>query len=326
MTSYFRMALGIACLALVVLASGARAQDYPSRSIRLMVPGAPGDSIDIISRAMAQKLTEAFGQTVVVDNRPGSGGSVIAAETTARAAPDGHTIMMANFAILAILPALVAKPTYDPVRDFAPVTRTAVVPNVIVVSPAFGPNTLPELIALAKAQPGKISYASPGIGTGQHLGTEQLKSLAGINLVHVPYKGAVPGIIDVASGVVQVMMVPGPAVATYLKAGKLKPLAITSARRSPALPDLPTVAEAGFPGYDVSAWYGIVAPAGTPVAVVAKLNREIIRILNLPDVRERLQGLGMEPVTDTPEQFAAYIKAQSERWAKVIRDAGIKAE
>ena len=315
-------------VALVALLAGleAGAQPYPSKPIRMYVAGAAGDGIDTVSRAIGQKLSETWGQPVVVENRPGAGGGIAAAEATAKAAPDGYTLMMGNAGNLSINPGLIANLSYDPVKDFAPVSLAAVVPNLLVANPGLAANSVAELVLLAKAQPGRIHYASPGNGTGQHLGGELLKSMAGIDLVHVPYKGSGPGVTDLLSGQVQLMVVPLPVVLGHVRAGKLKALAVTSLRRSSVLPAVPTVAEAGLAGYDVSAWYGVVAPAGTPAEVVGRLNAEIMRVLGAAETREQLQKLGAEPAANSSAEFSAYIRSETRKWAKVIRESGAKVD
>ncbi len=318
--------LGVLALVQAFACASAHAQAFPSKPIRMFVAGAAGDGIDTVSRALGQKLTEAWGQQVVIENRPGAGGGIAAAESTARAVPDGQTLMMGNAGNLTINPGLLAKLSYDPVKDFAPVSLVAVVPNLLVANPGLAAATVAELIALAKAQPGKINYASPGNGTGQHLGGELFKSMAGIDLAHVPYKGSGPGVTDLLSGQVQLMIVPQPVVIGHVRAGRLKALAVTSLKRSSVLPSLPTVAEAGLAGYDVSAWYGVVAPAGTPAEIVGRLNAEIARVLGAPETRDQLLKLGAEPSPNTSMEFAGYIRSETLKWAKVIKDSGARVD
>ena len=313
-------------LATLFASMAAYAQPYPAKAIRMYVAGGAGDGIDTVSRAIGQKLTAAWGQPVVVENRPGGGGGISAAEATAKAAPDGYTLMMGNAGNLTINPGLIAKLPYDPLKDFAPIALAAVVPNLLVANPGLAANSLSELIAVAKAQPGRINYASPGNGTGQHLGGELLKSMAGIDLVHVPYKGSGPGVTDLLSGQVQLMIVPVPVVIGHVNSSKLKALAVTSLRRSSAMPFVPTVAESGLAGYDVSAWYGVVAPAGTSAEVVGRLNAEIVRILSTPETREQLLRLGAEPAANSSAEFAAYISSETQKWARVIRESGARVD
>jgi tripartite-type tricarboxylate transporter receptor subunit TctC len=317
------LALAVAWPALSRAQSG-----YPSKPVRFIVPSSPGGGTDIIARSLAQKLSEALGQQVVVDNRPGAG-QMIGIELAARAPADGHTILMAA-STLAINPVMFKTVPYDPVRDFVPITQAASLPNVVVVHPSVPVASLRDLLALAKQRPGQIAFASAGIGTSPHMSVELLKSMAGIDLVHVPYKGTAPGVVDLLAGQVSVM---APNVLTalpYIKSGRLRALAVTSAKRSDALPEVPTVAEAGaesgLSGYESVQWYGVLAPAGTPVEIVNRLNAEIVRALSAGDVRERLAADGAEPVGSTPAQFAAFIRAEIEKWARVAKAAGIKPE
>ena len=294
------------------------------RSVRFIVPSAAGGGTDIIARAISLRLGEVLGQQFVVDNRPGAG-QMIGIELAARSPADGYTILMAA-STLAINPIMYKKVTYDPLRDFAPITQAASLPNVLVVHPSLAVKSLAELIAYAKQHPGQLNFASAGIGTSPQMSVELLKSMAGIDMVHVPYKGTAPGVVDLLAGQVLVM---APNVLTalpHIKSGKLRALAVTSAKRSVALPDIPTVAESGLAGYDSTQWYGVLAPAGTPRAVVARLHDEIVRALRDPDVMKRLAADGAEPVGSTPEDFAAFIRSESEKWAKVAAAAGIRAE
>ncbi len=297
---------------------------YPSKPVRFIVPSAAGGGTDIIARSLAQKLSESLGQQFVVDNRPGAG-QMIGIELAAKSAPDGYTLVMAA-STLAINSIMFKKVSYDPVRDFAPITQAASLPNVLVVHPSLPVRTVRELIALARQRPGQINFASAGIGTSPQMSIELLKSMAGIDLVHFPYKGTTPGIVDLLAGEVTVMTPNVLTALPHIKAGKLRALAVTSARRSEALPDVPTIAESGLPGYDSTQWYGVLAPAGTPRGIVAKLHVEMVRALRLPDVRERLAADGAEPVGSTPEEFAAFIKSEIEKWARVATAAGIRPE
>jgi tripartite-type tricarboxylate transporter receptor subunit TctC len=292
--------------------------------VRFIVPSAAGGGTDIIARAVSLKLSEALGQQFVVDNRPGAG-QMIGIELAAKAPPDGHTILMAA-STLAINPVMYKKVPYDPLRDFAPVTQAASLPNVLVVHPSLPVNSLAELIAYAKARPGELNFASAGIGTSPQMSIELLKSMAGIDMVHIPYKGTAPGVVDLLAGQVKVM---APNVLTalpHIKSGKLRALAVTSGKRSRALPEIPTVAEAGLPGYDSTQWYGVLAPAGTPREIVARLHGEIVRALRDPEVGKRLEADGAEAVGSSPEEFSAFIRSETEKWAKVARAAGIKPE
>jgi tripartite-type tricarboxylate transporter receptor subunit TctC len=297
---------------------------YPSKPVRFIVPSSAGGGTDIIARALSQKLSEALGQQFVVENRPGAG-QMIGIELAAKAPADGHTILMVA-STLAINPIMYKKVSYDPVRDFAPITQAASLPNVLVVHPSLPVKSVAELIALAKREPGRIAYASAGIGTSPQMSVELLKSLAGIDLLHVPYKGTDPGVIDVLAGQVKVMTPNVLTALPYIKSGRLRALAVTSAKRSEALPDVPTMAEAGVPGYESVQWYGVLAPAGTPREIVERLHVEIAKALRAGDVRERLAADGAEPVGSSPDEFAAFIRAEIAKWAKVAKAAGIQPE
>jgi tripartite-type tricarboxylate transporter receptor subunit TctC len=313
----------LAALLLSALAGAASAQ-YPSRPVRFIVPSAVGGGTDIIARAIALKLSESLGAQFVVENRPGAG-QMIGIELAAKAPADGYTILMAA-STLAINPIMYKAVPYDPVRDFAPITQAATLPNVVVVHPSLPVKSITELIAYAKAHPGQLNFASAGIGTSPQMSIELLKSMAGIDMVHIPYKGTAPGVVDVLAGQVLVM---APNVLTalpHIKSGKLRALAVTSPKRSAALPDVPTVAEAGLPGYDSTQWYGVLAPAGTQREIVARLHGAIARALRDEEVGRRLAADGAEPVGSSPEEFTAFIKSETEKWAKVARAAGIKAE
>ena len=313
----------VAALALAALAGTACAQ-YPAHPVRFIVPSAAGGGTDIIARAVSLKLSEALGQQFVVDNRPGAG-QMIGIELAAKAPPDGHTILMAA-STLAINPVMYKKVPYDPLRDFAPITQAASLPNVIVVHPSLPVKSLAELIAYAKARPGELNFASAGIGTSPQMSIELLKSMAGIDMVHIPYKGTAPGVVDLLAGQVKVM---APNVLTalpHIKSGKLRALAVTSGKRSQALPEVPTVAEAGLPGYDSTQWYGVLAPAGTSRAIILRLHGEIVRALRDPEVGRRLEADGAEAVGSSPEEFTAFIRSETEKWAKVAQAAGIKPE
>jgi tripartite-type tricarboxylate transporter receptor subunit TctC len=312
-------------LAAMCAAWGAHADVYPSRPIRFVVAFPPGGGTDIIARSIAQKLAERLAQQVVVDNRPGAGGN-IGTDIVAKSAPDGYTMLMGSAGPLAINASLFASMPFDPQRDLAPVTLAASTPNVLVVHPSLGVATVKELIALAKAKPGRINFASSGFGTPAQLAGELFNSMAGVRLVHVPYKGASPALADLLGGQVQIMFSTMPPALPHVKDGKLRALAVTSLKRSPAAPDLPTLTQAGLPGFEANTWHGVVLPAGAPAEVIGKLNREIVTILHLPDVVERLSAQGAEPVGSTPEEFAAYIRSETAKWAKVVRESGAKAE
>ena len=299
----------------------ANAQTYPSRPVRLVIPFGTGGSADISGRLTAQKLSEALGQTFVVDNRGGAGG-ILGTEVVARAAPDGYTLLLGSFGTHTANPSLYKKLSYDPIADFAPVSLIATVPNVLVLNPSVPARSVPELVALARATPKGLIYASSGGGTGTHLAAELFESIAGIQMVHVPYKAAANAISDVISGQVQLMFSTLPSVLPQVKAGKLRALGITTSQRSEAAPDIPPIAEF-LKGYEVGTWFGILAPRKTPRDVVNTLAREIKRMTEMPDVRARLHGLGAEPVGNTPEVFEAYIRAELPKWATVIAAAGI---
>jgi tripartite-type tricarboxylate transporter receptor subunit TctC len=314
-----------AALALSAPHAAAAAEPYPARPVRFVVAFPPGGGTDIIARSIAQKLGERLGQQVLIDNRPGAGGN-IGTDLVAKSSPDGYTLLMGSAGPLAINASLFARMPFDPIKDLAPVTLAASTPNVLVVHPSLPAATVRELIALAKARPGEINFASSGHGTPAHLAGELFNSMAGVKLIHVPYKGAAPALADLLGGQVQLMFSTMPPALPHVKDGKLRALAVTSLKRSPAAPDLPTVDEIALPGFEANTWHGVVVPAGTPGAIVARLNREIVAILHLPDVVERLSGQGAEALGSTPEEFAAYIKSESVKWAKVVRDSGAKAE
>ncbi len=318
------MKLSTLTVALLAAASlPAHAQTYPSRPIRMLVPSTPGGSVDTLARTIAPRLAEKWGQQVVVDNRAGAGGS-IAGEMTAKAPPDGYTLMMGTIAATATNVSL-QKINYDPLRDFAPVTLVATQNLMLVVHPSVPAKSVKELIAVAKAKPGQLSFASAGNGTGGHLSGELFKLLAGIDMLHVPYKGVAPALVDVVAGQVSMTFASLISGTPQYKSGRLRALAVTGAKRSVALPELPTMQEAGVKGYESSTWYGVIAPAGTPPEIINKLNAEIVGILKQPEIFERLSQEGAEPVGNTPQQFAAHIKSEIEKWRKVIQAAGIKA-
>jgi len=310
---------------MLVCAQGtAQTAAYPARPVRFIVPSAAGGGTDIIARAISVKLSEALGQQFVVDNRPGAG-QMIGIELAAKSPADGHTILMAA-STLAINPVMYKKVPYDPVRDFAPITQAASLANVLVVHPSLPVKSVAELIAYAKQRPGQLNFASAGIGTSPQMSIELLKSMAGIDMVHIPYKGTSPGVVDLLAGQVSVMAPNLLTALPHIKAGKLRALAVTSAKRSEGLPDVPTIGESGLPGYDSTQWYGVLAPAGTAREIVARLHDEIVRALRAPEVMQRLAADGAEPVGSTPEEFAAFIKSEIDKWARVARAAGIHAE
>lgn len=313
-----------ALFAFCLLCGIARADNYPSKPIRIIVPYPPGGFNDTLARTLGQKLTEKWGQPVIVDNRPG-GGTTIGTNLAAKSAPDGYTLLIVSFAF-AVNPALFASLPYDTAKDFSPILLAASTPNLLVVNPELPVKSVKELIALAKSKPGKLNYASAGNGSSNHLSMELFKSLTGVDVVHIPYKGSAPAVTDLIGGQVDLMFDNVPNVLAQVKTGKLRALAVSSKERSPFVKDLSTVAEAGVPGFDVSVWFGVVAPAGTPQPVIAKLNAEINGILKLPEIRQSFNSQGVETAGGTPAEFAAFIAAQTTKWAKVVKDSGAKAE
>jgi len=316
----FALAMAACCAPGVAVA-----QPYPSKPIRLVVPFPPGGSLDVVARAIGQKLTEAWGQPVVIDNRPGAGGN-IGADLVAKSAPDGYTILEGALSTHAVNVSLYSKLPYDPVRDFAPITLVAITPNVLVVNPSFPVNSVPELIAYAKAHPGALSFGSGSNGSAGHLAGELFKSEAGVDMVHVPYKGGAPALQALLAGDTQLMFDNLANSTAQLKAGKLKALAVTTAKRSSLAPELPTLAETGLPGFDIYTWWGFMAPAGTPKEIVAKWNAEVTRILSTPEMKAFFAQQGAEPAPTTPEQFAALIKGEIPKYARIIKASGAKVD
>lgn len=310
-------------LAVVIGPSVTNAQDYPAKSIRFIVPFPPGGATDTFARILGQKMNESWGQQVVVDNRPGAGGN-IAAELAAKSPADGYTIISIGMAH-AVNVSLYKKIAYDPVRDFTPITQVAWVESFLVVHPSLPVKSVKELIALAKAKPGLINYGSGGNGQPGHLAGELFKMLAGIKMVHVPYKGAL-SMVGLLNGDHAVEFNNLITVGAHIHSGKVRVLAVGSAQRSPLMPELPTMMEAGVPGYEKVQWFGVLAPAGTPQPIISKLNAEMVRALRLPDVTKRLRDLGSEPVASTPEQFDALIKSEIKKWARVIKEVGIRID
>jgi tripartite-type tricarboxylate transporter receptor subunit TctC len=317
----------VCCLsaATAVFPAATLAQGYPVKPVRMVVPFPPGGATDIVARLIAQKLTDSVGQQVIVDNRAGAGGT-IGSDNAAKSAPDGYTLVMATSSTHAIAPSLYSKLPYDPVRDFAPVTLIASATILLAVHPSLPAKSVSELIGIAKKQPNALSFASSGNGGISHLVGEHFKSVAGVQMLHVPYKGDTPALIDLVSGQVHLMFGTAVSFLPYVKAGRLNALAVTNAKRSPIVPNVPTVAESGLPGFEALQWFGIFVPSATPKDVIGRLNAEIVKALKLPDVRERLTGLGAEIVGSTPEQFAAFQKADMAKWAKVVKESGAKIE
>ena len=299
--------------------------DYPAKAIRFLVPFPPGGGTDIGTRIIAMKMAERFGQQVIVDNRGGAAG-IIGTEVAAKAAPDGYTIMMGNIGTHAINISLYAKLPYDPVRDFIPVTQAAGLPLFVLTHPSLPVKNVKELIALAKAQPGKLNYSSSGAGGSMHVAAELFQSMAQVKLVHVPYKGGGPAIVDLLAGQVPLSFATVLETSQHVKAGRLRALAVTSAKRSVASPDILTVAEAALPGYESISWLGVFAPTGTPREIIAVLNTEIVKILQQPDVKQRLLEQGGEPIGNTQEQFTAVLKSDIAKYAKIMRESGTKVE
>jgi len=304
--------------------SQAYAQIYPGKPIRLVLPYPPGGGTDVIARPLAQKLTESLGQQVIVDNRGGAGGN-IGMEFVARSPADGYTLLFALTAQYAVNPSLYPKLPYDPVRDYAPISLLANAPYLLVVHPSVPAKSVAELIALMKARPGQLAYSSSGNGSGAHLAGEMLRSLAHVEITHVPYKGAGPAMPDLIAGQVQLSFVTYTAAGPHIKTGRLHVLGVTTAKRSPTLPDLPAIAET-VPGYDSAVWYGFAAPAGTPPDIIARLNSEVLRVLASSDFRSRITLEAVAPIGSTPEEFGNFIKSEIVRWAKVVKDSGAKVD
>ena len=310
---------------LVAAAGGAIAQSYPAKPLHFVVPYPVGGTTDALARLIGQKLAESLGQPVVIENKPGAGGN-IGAELVAKSAPDGYTIFMAPVGTIAINVSLYSKLAFDPVKDFAPVTMVAATPLLLVVNPSVAANSLGELIALAKSRPGQLNFASGGNGTSMHLAGELLKSSAGIDMVHVAYNGSAPSITALLAGQVQMSFDQIVTALPQANAGKLRAIAVSSATRSPIAPNVPTFMESGLPGFEVNTWTGVFAPAATPKEIIARLNSEIVKILKLPEVRQNMLRQGTVPVGDTSEEFAAYVKAEIAKWAKVVKASGARIE
>jgi tripartite-type tricarboxylate transporter receptor subunit TctC len=309
---------------LAVFSTAVAGQDFPSKTVRIIVPFPPGAGPDIVGRTVGQKLTGRWKQQIVVDNRPGAGGN-IGVEAAAKAAPDGYTLLLASNHVT-INPSLFKKVPYDPIRDFLPLTLATVTPNILVVHPSLPVKSVRELIALAKSRPGQINFSSGGNGSVGHLAAEMFKTAAKVDMVHIPYKGPAAAITALLNGEASVGFLLAAAALPQIKAGKLRALAVTGKNRSPAAPDLPTVSESGVPGYEIVSWQGLFAPAGTPNDVVKKIHSDMVAALNMPDVRRALLAQGLETVADTPEEFSEYIRRDLAKWAGVVREANVHVD
>jgi tripartite-type tricarboxylate transporter receptor subunit TctC len=313
-----------ACAVLFPVVLPAGAQGYPTRAVRVIVPFPPGAGVDIVTRIVAPRLGESMGQQIVADNRGGAGG-ILGAELAAKAPADGYTLLMATAGILTVVP-LISKVTYNIARDFAPICMVASVPSLLVVHPSMPTRTLKDLVALARAKPGAINYASTGGGTLPHLTAELLRIQAKIEIVHIPYKGSAPAMTDLLGGQVEMFFGNMLSVIPQVRAGKLRALAVTSPERSPAALEVPTVAESGYPGFEANTWFGLLAPVGTPKEIQTRLHTEIVKVLRVPDVQQNLAGQGGVAIGNTPEQFAAYIQSETHKWARVLKASGLRAE
>jgi tripartite-type tricarboxylate transporter receptor subunit TctC len=305
----------------LVLTHAAVAQQFPTKPLRMVVPFAPGGPTDIVGRAISQRLTESFGQTVVVDNRAGAGG-VVGADLVAKSPPDGYTLLLCSTGAMAINPSLMPNMPYDAVREFAPLSLVVTIPYLLLVSAGSPMQSVKDLIAAAKAKPGQINYGSAGIGSTSHLAGELFKSMAKIDIVHVPYKGSAPAATDLIGGQLQTMFDAVAVALPLVRGGKLRALGISTTKRSALVPDVPTIAESGVPGYEVATWHGICAPAGTPPAVVATLNRGIVAAVNQPDTRQRLVGIGADVVGSTPEEFGRFMRSELAKWSRIVKQSG----
>jgi tripartite-type tricarboxylate transporter receptor subunit TctC len=325
MKSLFTLSLLVAAAAMLVNPSGAVAQEtFPNKPIRMVLPFPPGGVTDLLARALAEKLGPRLGQPVIVDNKAGAG-TVLASEIVARAPADGYTLLLAASS-LGTAPLIYDKVGYDAVKSFTPITQVASVVHVIVVSPSLPVKSVKELIAYAKANPGKLNYGSTGTGTSTHLEGELLKSMAGVYMVHIPYRGSGPALVDLVGGQLNLMVDALGSSGPFIKAGKLRALAVTTAKRSPSIPELPTVSESGVPGYEAMPWLGLVAPAGTPPAVVDRIHREVAKVLEDPEIKERFKGWGLDIIGNSPAEFTTFLSRDITQWKKVITDAKIKAD
>jgi tripartite-type tricarboxylate transporter receptor subunit TctC len=319
-----RTACLLAC-ALAIVAGGATGQGYPTKSVRIIVGLAPGGTTDVVSRVLAQRLGEAWGQTVVVDNRPGASG-MIGGDMVAKAPPDGYTLLVTPQTSVAVAPALYGKAPYDAARDFATISLVGSTPLLMVVHPSFPPKTFREFVTLAKQRGNTLTFGSGGIGSSPHMAGELLSARLGVRMNHVPYKGENPALADTLGGQIPIMFGNLPVAVPHVKSGKLRGLANTSGKRSPLASDVPTIAESGFPDFAIATWYGLLAPAGTPQDLVARIQRDAARVVNQPETRERLVNMGVDIIASTPEEFAKFLREEIARYTKVVKDAGLKAE
>ena len=326
-TSTRRLALATlaTAAAAALLPLAANAQAYPSKPITIIVPFSAGGTTDILARVVGQALTAELGQSVIIDNRAGAGGN-IGGQLAARSQADGYTLFMGTVGTHAINESLYKKMPFDPIKDFAPLSRVANVPNLLVAHPSQPVKTVPEMIAYAKANPGKITFGSSGSGSSIHLSGELFKSMAKVDMVHIPYKGSAPAVNDLLGNQIAIMFDNMPSAIQHVRAGKLHAIAVTTAKRSPELPNVPTIAEAGVPGYEATSWFGLFAPAATPAPIVAKLNKAIVKVLGQADVKQKIADQGGEIVAETPAQFAAFIKAETVKWGKVVKDSGASVD
>ena len=314
----------VGCAVFIAMAGAAGADDFPSKPIRLLVPYSPGGTTDVLGRILAQKFKDSLGQQVIVDNRPGAF-ETIAADIVAKSSPDGYTLGL-FLSPYAVNPSVLKKMPYDTLRDFAPVTLVVIVPGVMVMHPGVSARSLQELVALAKAKPGSLNYASPGPLTSGHLSMELLKSMAGIDITHIPYKGSAPAVLDLIAGQIQ-LVITGPASTLQnIAAGRVKPIATTGAQRSKSLPEIPTIAESGFPGYETYEWYGIFVPAQTPRPVVDRLQREVAKILQSPDMQKRMQALYLDPIGSSPEEFSRFVRQEIQKMGSLVKKIGMQAD
>jgi tripartite-type tricarboxylate transporter receptor subunit TctC len=322
-----RTAHGRIAVALLVAASmqPLLAQDYPAKTIRLIVPYTPGGTADMLARAIGQNMSASLGQQVIIDNRPGAGGN-IGAGLAAKAAPDGYTMLMGTVATHAINPNLYRDMPYDADKDFAPIVLVATLPNLLVVNPSVPAKNVKELIAFAKAKPGELAFASAGNGTSQHLSGELFKKMTGVDMIHIPYKGSAPAVTDLIGGQVQLMFDNIPSSLPQIRAGKLRALAVTGPRRSPVLPDLPTVSEAGLPGFSITSWFALFAPAGTPAKILIRLNREAAKAIASKDLQQQWMAQGLEPAGGTSDQLAAFRRVEAAKWEKIVSESGARIE